>query len=81
MLQDSFIVLHPYYKLDYIKMSRGGAEEQNIERMGGNPDAKNWQDEALKMVEKAVSVAFLPRFPSIIEQQIDEYVLQTATES
>ena len=57
-------------------MSWGGAEEQNIERMGGNPDAKNWQDEVLKMVEKVVSVAFLPRFPSIIEQQIDEYVLQ-----
>ena len=35
-LQDSFIVLHPYYKLDYIKMSWGGAKEQNIECLGGN---------------------------------------------
>jgi hypothetical protein len=51
-----FIVLHPYYKLDYIKLSWGGAEEQAIERREGNPFAKNWQDEALKIVEKTVSV-------------------------
>lgn len=50
------IVLHPYYKLDYIKLSWGGAEEQAKERLEGNPFAKNWQDEALKVVEKTVSV-------------------------
>lgn len=50
------IVLHPYYKLDYIKLSWGGAEEQVIERLEGNLNAKNWQDEALKVVEKMVSV-------------------------
>jgi hypothetical protein len=49
-------VLHPYYKLDYIKLSWGGAEKQAIERLEGNPNAKNWQDEALKIVEKTVSV-------------------------
>ena len=69
-LQDSFIVLHPYYKLDYIKMSWGGAEEQNIERLGGNQNTKNWQDEALKVVERTVSVASLPslRNPNFIKQ-------------
>ena len=50
------IALHPYYKLDYIKLSWGGAEEQAAERLKGNPYAKNWQDEALKVVEKTVSV-------------------------
>ena len=35
------IVLHPYYKLDYIKLSWGGAEEQAIEHLEGNPFAKN----------------------------------------
>ncbi|KAF8487806.1 hypothetical protein F5888DRAFT_1624190, partial [Russula emetica] len=50
------LVLHPYYKLDYIKLSWGGAEEQAIEHLGGNPFAKNWQDKALKVVEEMVSV-------------------------
>lgn len=49
------VVLHPYYKLDYIKLSWGGAEEQAKDRLEGNPDAKNWQDEALKVVEMTVS--------------------------
>jgi hypothetical protein len=53
-----FIVLHPYYKLDYIKMSWGGPEEQHLERQNGNSNAKNWQDEARKVVERTVSVAF-----------------------
>ena len=50
------MVLHPYYKLDYIKLSWGGADEQVAEHLEGNPYAKNWQDEALKVVEKMVSV-------------------------
>jgi hypothetical protein len=52
----SIIVLHPYFKLNYIKLSWGGAKEQATERLKGNPFAKNWQDEALKVVEKTVSV-------------------------
>jgi hypothetical protein len=44
-------VLHPYYKLEYIKMAWGGAAEQAEERAAGNTNAKNWQDEALKVVE------------------------------
>ena len=60
VFHNSFIVLHPYYKLDYIEMSWGGAEEQTKERMGGNPHAKNWQDEARKVVKRTVSVTSLP---------------------
>jgi hypothetical protein len=44
------VVLHPYYKLAYIKLAWGGAEEQ----AAGNLDAKNWQDEAQKVVETEV---------------------------
>jgi hypothetical protein len=48
-------VLHPYYKLAYIKHAWGGPEEQAIERAAGNYDAKDWQDEARKIVESTVS--------------------------
>lgn len=37
-------VLHPYYKLDYIKLAWGSEKEQADEREAGNWDAKNWQD-------------------------------------
>jgi hypothetical protein len=47
-------VLHPYYKLDYIEMAWGGAEEQAKEIRAGNKHAKNWQDEAKKIVEATV---------------------------
>jgi hypothetical protein len=57
-------VLHPYYKLDYIKHSWGGTIEQANERRDGNPFAKNWQDEALKTVEAMVSVDSLLCLPS-----------------
>jgi hypothetical protein len=36
-------------------MAWGGAEEQAKERAAGNRNAKNWQDEARKLVEKTVS--------------------------
>jgi len=49
------LVLHPYYKLAYIKLSWGGEEEQAAEIAAGNPEVKNWQDEAKKIVEKTVS--------------------------
>lgn len=51
----SIVVLHPYYKLDYIKLTWGGAEEQAKERAAGNVNARNWQDDALKVVEMTVS--------------------------
>jgi hypothetical protein len=47
-------VLHPYYKLAYIKLSWGGPEEQAAEIEQGNPLAKDWHDEARKIVEKTV---------------------------
>ena len=49
-----YLVLHPYYKLAYIKMVWGGLEEQRREQEAGNPNAKNWCDEALKTVEKTM---------------------------
>ena len=53
--QTPFAVLHPYYKLAYIKLSWGGPEEQAAEIANGNLGAKDWQDEARKIVENTVS--------------------------
>jgi hypothetical protein len=47
-------VLHPYYKLTYIKMQWGGPEEQAREYAAGNPNAVDWHDEALKVVENTM---------------------------
>jgi hypothetical protein len=47
-------VLHPYYKLNYIKMAWGGEEERLEEVRAGNRDAKNWHQEAERIVEMAV---------------------------
>ena len=55
ILTNLFTVLHPYYKLAYIKLAWGGPEEQAAEIAAGNPNAKDWQDEALQIVERAVS--------------------------
>ncbi|KAH9072763.1 hypothetical protein EDB83DRAFT_2219895, partial [Lactarius deliciosus] len=49
------LALHPYYKLEYIKMAWGGAEEQAEKIQAGNKEAKNWQDEAQKILETTVS--------------------------
>ena len=35
-------------------MALGGPEEQEAERVAGNPNAKNWHDEALKVVEETM---------------------------
>jgi len=51
-------VLHPYYKLAYIKVSWGGPKEKAAEVARGNPDAKDWHDEAKKLVENTVSFIF-----------------------
>ena len=56
-------VLHPYYKLAYIKLAWGGVEEQAKERAEGNQHTKNWQDEARKVVEAEVNT--LPTSVSI----------------
>jgi hypothetical protein len=52
------LVLHPYYKLAYIKLAWGGEEEQAAERAAGNRYAKNWQDEVRKVLEREVSSIF-----------------------
>jgi hypothetical protein len=49
-------VLHPHYKLQYIKLAWGGQKEQAEERTAGNKNAKNWQDEAQKILETTVRV-------------------------
>lgn len=49
------LVLHPYYKLMYIEMAWGSAEEQKLEREAGNPNAKDWHDEAMKIVEETMT--------------------------
>ncbi len=51
-----FFILGPYYKLAYIKVAWGGPEEQAAEIASGNANAKNWQDEAKKIVERTVSL-------------------------
>ncbi|KAG1872945.1 hypothetical protein DFJ58DRAFT_651609, partial [Suillus subalutaceus] len=48
------LVLHPYYKLDYIKMAWGGPKEQELECTAGNLNAVDWHDEVLKIVEKTM---------------------------
>jgi hypothetical protein len=57
-IYQNFTVLHPYYKLAYIKLAWGGADEQAEEIAAGNPDAKDWQDEAKKIVENTVRWLF-----------------------
>jgi hypothetical protein len=52
------IVLHPYYKLNYIQMAWGGAKEQQEEIVKGNLDAKDWQAEARKVVKDMVRFVF-----------------------
>ena len=53
------VVLHPYYKLAYIKLAWGGAEEQAAEKAAENIYAINWQDEAQKVLETEVLNIYL----------------------
>ncbi|KAM6491167.1 hypothetical protein JOM56_013406, partial [Amanita muscaria] len=48
------LILHPYFKFHYIKLAWGGAKEQAAEIAAGNKHAKNWQEEALKVVENVM---------------------------
>lgn len=59
-------MLHPYYKLAYIKLAWGGPEEQAAEIAAGNLDAKDWQDEAKQIVEKTVSAPLVSFFDAIL---------------
>jgi hypothetical protein len=51
----SVTVLHPYYKLDYIRLTWGGAEEQAKEHAAENVDARNWHNEVIMIIETMVS--------------------------
>ena len=66
------LALHPYYKLVYFELAWGGAKEQEQEREAGNLDAKNWQDEANKVLETEV-FNFLSRFLLANKFQIEKY--------
>jgi hypothetical protein len=69
-------VLHPYYKLAYIKLAWGGPDEQAAEIAAGKPNAKDWQDEARKIVERTVSCShFLVFNCHIVEYILDVKVL------
>ena len=68
--------MHPYFKLDYMAMFWGGAKEQAKEQEAGNWEAKDWQDEALKVVERVVSTSFFGQFLHIhtsFDLQVEEY--------
>lgn len=52
----SYSVIHPYYKLHWIELHWGGAETQEAEIAMGHLDAKNWIDEADRIVEAKVCV-------------------------
>lgn len=77
MISYSKIVLHPYYKLDYIKLTWGGAKEQEEEREKGNLDAKNWQDEARKILETTVSILIEKKKKHLLKHtQMEKYYQQ-----
>ena len=48
-------MLHLYYKLAYIKLSWGGPKEKAAKIARGHLAAKDWHDEARKVVEDTVS--------------------------
>jgi hypothetical protein len=72
----SSLALHPYYKLAYIELAWGGAEEQEAEIEAGNLEAKNWQDEARKILEKTVSN--IAALPCVLLMVVDGAVLENA---
>jgi hypothetical protein len=68
----TFVVLHPYYKLAYIKISWGGPKEKAAEIAKGNLTTKDWHDEARKVVEDTVSsLFFLCKITVLTTNQID----------
>jgi hypothetical protein len=49
----------------------GGDEEKRAEQARGNKDAKNWQDEAQKVVETAVSKCLTVQVPTNLFSRCD----------
>lgn len=48
------LVIHPYYKLNWIELHWGGAATQAEAIKNGDKHARNWVDEAEKLVEATV---------------------------
>src|SRR5882757_1112137 len=69
-------VLHPYYKLAYIKLSWGGPKEQAAEVERGNLLAKDWHDEATKIVERTVRCSVPHKRNTLLIPKPDGSVLQ-----
>lgn len=68
--------LHPYFKLDYIEMQWGGAEQQRKEKAAGNRFAKNWRDEARKVLEETVRSSVIFLSPSTTAGTINYCLIQ-----
>ncbi|KAH8978686.1 hypothetical protein EDB86DRAFT_3090209 [Lactarius hatsudake] len=49
------LVLHLYYKLSYIAHAWGGGEEEEVEILAGNLNARNWQAEARKILKNMMA--------------------------
>ncbi|GLB45657.1 hypothetical protein LshimejAT787_2500490 [Lyophyllum shimeji] len=64
------LALHPYYKLDYIELAWGGEKEQKEDIAKGILDAKNWQDEARQVLEKAMGEYWAKRSRQEDEPQL-----------
>jgi hypothetical protein len=56
----------------------GGPAEQRRDREAGNPDAKDWHDEALKIVEKAMEEYWQALPESDAESELDDLTARTA---
>lgn len=65
------LVLHPYFKMQYIQKAWGGAEEQAEERAAGHKSAKNWHDEALKVVEETMAEYWINR-PRVTKPTVND---------
>ena len=58
-------------------MAWGGPAEQQRDREAGNPDAKDWYDEALKIIEKTMEKYWQPP-KSNTKSEIDDDATHTA---
>ncbi|KAF9031275.1 hypothetical protein BDZ89DRAFT_948935, partial [Hymenopellis radicata] len=49
--------VHPYWKLNYVKMAWGGEKEAKRAKAAGEKNPKDWQAEALKIVRDWVCIS------------------------
>jgi hypothetical protein len=59
-----FLVLHPYFKLDYILHKWGGKKEQDEAKAKGEQDAVDWQAQAMSLIKDTVGARCIIRFKS-----------------